>query len=234
MAYEFKSRVRYSEVSRDKKLSLISLIDYMQDCSIFHSEEVGLGVNEMEAMKRIWMLASWNIEIDRYPDLGEDITVATWPYDCKGFFAYRNFVIYGSGGDSCAKANTVWVLVDLETNHPVRPPAELVAKYGMGPKLDMNISAKKIKLNGEFSKLKEFAVQKHQIDSNGHVNNGQYILMARECLPEDFGVKYLKAEYRNAAVNGDIVIPMLREEGGRYTVRLDSTDGKPFAVVEFE
>ena len=35
--YEMKSRVRYSEVGADRKLTLISLIDYLQDCATFHS-----------------------------------------------------------------------------------------------------------------------------------------------------------------------------------------------------
>ena len=42
--YSFDSRVRYSEVSRDGKLSLCSAVHYMQDCAIFHSESVGEGV----------------------------------------------------------------------------------------------------------------------------------------------------------------------------------------------
>ena len=33
--YSFKSRVRYSEVGEDKKLSLNGIINYFQDCSTF-------------------------------------------------------------------------------------------------------------------------------------------------------------------------------------------------------
>ena len=35
--YSFDSRVRYSEVDEDRKLSLTGVINYMQDCSTFQS-----------------------------------------------------------------------------------------------------------------------------------------------------------------------------------------------------
>ena len=42
--YSFKSRVRYSEVGEDKKLSLNGIINYFQDCSTFQSEMLNNGV----------------------------------------------------------------------------------------------------------------------------------------------------------------------------------------------
>ena len=42
--YSFDGRVRYSECDEDGRLSLVSMMNYLQDCSTFHSEatEVGL------------------------------------------------------------------------------------------------------------------------------------------------------------------------------------------------
>lgn len=37
-------RVRYSEVGVDGRLTLHHLINYFQDCSTFHLEDIGLGV----------------------------------------------------------------------------------------------------------------------------------------------------------------------------------------------
>ena len=41
--YEFNSRVRYSEIDHHGTLTLPALINYFQDCSTFHSEDLGLG-----------------------------------------------------------------------------------------------------------------------------------------------------------------------------------------------
>ena len=41
--YSFNSRVRYSEVNSEKELTLPSLLDYLQDCCMFESEDFGVG-----------------------------------------------------------------------------------------------------------------------------------------------------------------------------------------------
>ena len=37
--YDFKSRVRYSEVNSERQLTLPALIDYLQNCCTFQSED---------------------------------------------------------------------------------------------------------------------------------------------------------------------------------------------------
>ena len=69
--YTFDSRIRYSETDETGALSLLGVINYMQDCSTFQSEDIGLGVEYLEKKKRAWLLSSWRIVIDRYPVLGE-------------------------------------------------------------------------------------------------------------------------------------------------------------------
>ena len=45
MKYEFDSRVRYSEVDSRGRLTWPALMDYFQDCSVFQSEMLHLGVD---------------------------------------------------------------------------------------------------------------------------------------------------------------------------------------------
>ena len=68
--YTFDSRIRYSETDETGALSLLGVINYMQDCSTFQSEDIGLGVEYLEKKKRAWLLSSWRIVIDRYPEEG--------------------------------------------------------------------------------------------------------------------------------------------------------------------
>ena len=88
--YTFDSCVRYSETDEDGKLSVTGIIKYLQDCSIFQSEALGIGVEYLKQHDRAWWLSSWQIIIDRYPRLGEKIIIGTWPYDFKGIYGYRN------------------------------------------------------------------------------------------------------------------------------------------------
>jgi hypothetical protein len=45
--YTFESRVRYSECASDARLSLLGLVNYLQDCSCFQSESLGIGIEDM-------------------------------------------------------------------------------------------------------------------------------------------------------------------------------------------
>ena len=52
--YQFESRVRYSEVDSERHLTLPAVMDYLQDCCTFQSEDMNIGVEylaeqEMEA-----------------------------------------------------------------------------------------------------------------------------------------------------------------------------------------
>ena len=82
--YSFDSRVRYSETGENGRLSIRGMIDYMQDCSTFQSEDAGVGVRYFEESHKAWMLSSWRIRILELPRLGDRIRVGTWPTAFKG------------------------------------------------------------------------------------------------------------------------------------------------------
>lgn len=51
MKYSFDSRVRYSEIGEDRHLTLNGIINYFQDCSTFHSESLGVGMDFLSKKK---------------------------------------------------------------------------------------------------------------------------------------------------------------------------------------
>lgn len=48
--YTFTSRVRFSETDENGKLSLAGIMNYLQDCSVFHSEDVGNGTDVLKSV----------------------------------------------------------------------------------------------------------------------------------------------------------------------------------------
>lgn len=231
--YSIDSRVRYSEVGEDKKLTLNSIINYFQDCSTFHSEDLHVGLERMEVEHRIWVLSSWQIVIERYPDLCEEIQVSTWPYDFQGFFGSRNFTLRDKNGKLLAYANSLWSFLDTDTGRPVRVPAEIAGAYTLEEKLDMNYASRKVPMPKDGQTREAFSVKKHHLDTNHHVNNGQYIQMARDYIPGNFPIHQMRAEYKKSALLDDVIYPVVEEKDGCYTVALCDELGKPYAVVEF-
>ena len=150
MAYSFSGRVRYSEIGENGLLTLPGVLNYFQDCSTFQSEEVGLGMEVLKEWKRFWVLSAWQVIVDRYPYLGEEITTSTWAYGFRSFLGMRNFCMETKGGERLAYANTYWTYINAENGLPVKLTERDTAAYGLEPKLDMDYAPRKIKLPGEY------------------------------------------------------------------------------------
>lgn len=230
--YRFDSRIRYSETDEHGRLSLVGIINYLQDCSTFQSEDLGLGIDYLKANQRAWWLSSWQIVIDRYPTLGEDVVVSTWPYDFKGIYGYRNFTIQDKKGNYLVRANSVWFFFDIAEGRPVRVQESDVRGYGSGEeKLDMEYAPRRISVPEAYEIAEPILVVKHHIDTNHHVNNAQYVEIAREILPDDFKIGEIRAEYKKAAVLGDLIMPHISKTKEGYVVSLCDQENVPYAIV---
>lgn len=230
--YCFESRVRYSECDKECKLRLEALLNYFQDASTFQSEELGAGFSYLVPKNLVWVLASWQIVINRFPELGEEVVIGTHPYDFKGFLGSRNFCMMSKSGEVLAQANSLWSMVDFGTMKPVMPPQELLDKYPLEPKLDMDYSGRKIVMGTESVKGEDIVVRKQHLDSNHHVNNAQYVSMAMDCLPENINICQLRVEYKKQAHLGDVLIPYVMTEEGRTVVSLKDESAQVYVNVE--
>lgn len=231
--YTWDGRVRFSEVGEDKRLTLDGVLNYFQDCSTFQSEDLGNGIDALRKINRVWVLSAWQIVVNEYPKLGEKITVGTWPYDFNRFLGSRNFLLKGADGKVLAYANSLWTFLNTENGRPARVDEEIVRLYENEPKYDMEYADRKIELPEKMTDEAPFAVEKHHLDTNHHVNNGQYVQMAGMYLPEDFQIRQMRAEYKKSALPGDVICPRVFKDDEKAVISLNDEKGNPFTVVEF-
>lgn len=230
--YSFQTKVRYSETDETGRMRLDAMVDYFQDCSVFHSESLGLGIGYLKERTLAWVLNAWQIVIETYPRFCDELTVATFPYAFKGFIGYRNFYMENQNGEKIVQANSIWSLVDISQMRPVKPDKEMEEKYTVEPKLDMEYAPRKIELPASCTREQEILVKAHHLDSNNHVNNAQYIRMAMDYIPAGKEIRTLRAEYKKQAVLGDVMIPFIGSKDGKCVAALCDTDEKPYAVIE--
>lgn len=231
--YSFSTKVRYSEVDASLRLTFPSIINYFQDCSIFHSEDLGIGIHFLQDAHRVWLLNSWQIKIHRFPQFGEELNVNTWPYDFKSMFGYRNFTLTDKEDNLLVAANSIWVFADTDTGRPVKPDPDYAVRYTLDPPLPMETFSRKIEFPANGTSLSPIPVTVSHLDSNRHVNNGQYVAMASALLPHaDY--RNLRVEYKKAAQLGDTIYPRISEQNDVFTVVLAAEDGSPYAVAEFK
>ena len=131
MIYSFDGRVRYSEIGENGLLTLPGVLNYFQDCSTFQSEEVGLGIKVLKEWKRFWVLSAWQVIVERYPAMGEQIRTSTWAYGFRGFMGFRNFTMDTMEGERLAYANTFWTYINRENDFPVKLTERDTEGYGL-------------------------------------------------------------------------------------------------------
>lgn len=237
--YTFDSRIRYSETDRECRLTLESLLDYFQDCSTFHSEDLGIGIEYLNERNLFWVLVSWQIVIDRYPKLGEKVTVGTFPYAFKGGFGHRNFCMSDEAGNYIAKANSLWILLEKDTLRPGHPTGEMLEKYVVEEKLPMEYAGRRIDIPENGGKEGSITVMPWHLDANNHVNNGQFVRMAMSELTLRAPVVQLRAEYKRQAHLDDVLhtyVGYRKGEAGQniWVVSLQDAQGGVYANVEVE
>lgn len=231
--YTFESRIRYSEIDSEGQLTMAALVNYFQDCSTFQSEDVGVGVDYLRETHLVWVLCFWQIVVERYPMLGERVTIGTQPYDLKGFLGYRNFAMLDEKGGYIAKANSIWSLLNTRTGKFSAVPEIMVERYTMGERLEMEYAPRKIAVPEGGVCQEALTVKRHHLDTNHHVNNQQFLDMAMDFLPEGFRIGQVRAEYKRQAFLNDVLTPYVADADDRIVVKLGDAAGAPYVVAEF-
>ena len=232
--YTYDFRVGFSSSDKDKLMTIPAIIDAFQDCSCFQSDDLGVGFDYVKPLDLVWIINYWEVEILKAPRYGQTLTVGTFPYDFKGFFGYRNFFLR-DGDEYIVKANSLWVLMDWKNMRPAKVTQKMAESYVKEQRLDMTYSPRKINIPDDSERIEgePVVITGHYLDSNGHVNNGQYIKIATGSFDITDRILRLRAEYRVQAHLGDTIYPVSYISGDKTIISLNDPDGSAYCVVEF-
>ena len=227
--------VSFSETAPDRMIRITEMIDYFQDVCTRQSEEAGVGLMALRKLGYGWVVSSWQIVVNRYPLLDEKVRVGTAPYQFKGVMGLRNFRMETPNGELLAYANSTWSFIDIEKMTLARIVPEVVNAYELDERMDMDYAPRKIHIPESLAVSEPIEVKYHHLDSNGHVNNGQYVSMAEDLLPEGRRAAQIRVEYRASAHLGDIIMPYVSADSveGKHTVVLADADMNPYVITEF-
>ncbi|MBO4396804.1 MAG: acyl-[acyl-carrier-protein] thioesterase [Eubacterium sp.] len=232
--YTVHDRVSYSRIDSHRMIGIESIIDSMQDCALFHSEDAGLSAAKLAEKNRAWLVSAWHVIFVRRPQMGEYFDMHTWAYKFTGIFGQRNFLMETPDHEVLAYADSRWFFFDSESGKPTRVTPEEIEGYGTEPPYEMDYSvSRKVTYPDSLEKKGEIFVNPSLLDSNRHLNNGQYVRLAVGYLPPDFDTAEFRAEYRNAAHYGDIMHVFAGESDGRFYVVFADAESEPYFISEF-
>ena len=145
----------------------------------------------------------------------------------------RNFLMKTKDGELLATANSLWTLLNFETMKPSMPTKEHLSMYRVEEKLDMEYAGRKIVVGDVGQVMEPVMIRKQHLDSNNHVNNGQYINIASDYLPDGFDIYQIRAEYKKQAHLGDVFVPYVVTEAEKIIVSLRDENGGVYMNAEF-
>ncbi|MGB4703791.1 MAG: acyl-ACP thioesterase domain-containing protein [Candidatus Saccharicenans sp.] len=185
---------------------LSAIMNYLQDAARRHALRERFSVFELAEKGLTWVVSRYHVLIDRYPRLGEKITVSTWASGKYGYYALRDFEMTDAEGKKIAAATSSWMIIEINSRRPVKVeglfPDELVLERRA--------------LEDEFPVLPgierldfktTFRVMFEDLDYNRHVNNVVYSRWAVEGMPREmlFSARPVELEinYRAEAFYGE-------------------------------
>ena len=235
--YSFQSKVRYSECDDTGRLSVVAMVNYLQDASTFQSEELDRGFASLRDRGIAWILANWRIEVDRLPRLGERIEVSTWCYEMTRSHALRRFAITDEAGREVVRADSQWFALDTTSGHVTRVPDDQRAYLSAEPRGDMGPLGRRIRPEGPGTPVSPARVRAHNLDTNHHMNNAQYVMFAAEALGDAVLSRTrgcVSVLYRQMAHLDDLLVPVAYPCERGWDVELTDGSGGTYALVRFQ
>ena len=173
-SYEESFTLRTRDCDMTSKWRLSSILECMQEAAGAHSALLGCGRDDLLKQHIVWVLSRCEIHMNRYPAIGEKITVQTFPMPVRRYFFPRYFVFTDARGELVGRAGSLWLLLDTRTRHML-PPGDVARLIPDNTDLSvpMTLPATVGALQGdEF--VSEYQPLYSDLDVNGHVNNTRY------------------------------------------------------------
>lgn len=172
-----------NECQADHLMRPVAFMHACQEVAELHASENGLGYEWSVANHTIWVEVQGDFRFIRRPEWKETITLRTNTGKASALQAHRFVEMSDKAGKVICQADLHWVLIDVESRRPV--PLKRV---------NLNLEDASPCIIGEpmpampecpLSATAEFTAPRRDVDFNGHINNGAYLIWVLDTLPEE-------------------------------------------------
>ena len=176
--------VTESHADRFGRCRPASLLRFAQDTAGSHCKVLGTDWDTMAAKGIFWAVIRQRLEVTRLPNVGEIVTVKTWPMPTSRVAFPRATVGYDEAGRELFKVISLWVIMDIQSRAMIRPDRSGVNVEGVV--LGSELPAPEGLHFKDLSKETLRSVGFTELDVNGHMNNARYLDWLSDLLPSDF------------------------------------------------
>ncbi len=201
--------VRAYEVDPRGGLTAHALCDWLQEVAGRHAHALGWAVHELGERGLTWVLSRLHLRLESRPGWGSTVRLETWPVGIQRAFAVRDFRAVDGAGTGVAAATSGWLLLNLASRRPVRPPAELETLAAASPARALADDFAKLPSAADGEPVARFTARFSDLDVNRHVNNAALLRMVLDGVPDGIGDSHspaeLEIEYRAEVLLGDVL-----------------------------
>jgi len=207
MKFQKEYIVRVFECDPSSKLSISSLLNYMQDIAADHTVELNITIPELLKRGLTWMLSRYHIHVVRYPFYHEKTIMKTWIAEHDGMFSIRDFTLESEQGQILARMTSSWVLYDIVNKKIVNVSDTLPLDEHIIHERAIDDSFSKLMLPNTPQYSVDPQIRRLDIDINNHVNNRVTIEWALEPVPDEiiknFNLSEIEITFKSQAFYGD-------------------------------
>lgn len=240
MSYKKEYEVRLEDLGKENLATDIAILKMLEEIAEQNSFEVGYGLENMAETNSAWLLLDWKVEIIKRPKYKEKINVETWSRKMERCYGYRDFEVYNKENEIIAKGTSKWVLVDIEKRRPIRIEESVAEKYAKYNDKGYTVFENEIEkidepLEEELNFVREYTVQRRDIDVNKHMNNIAYLVLAYEMIPDDVyennAFKNIRITYKKELKYREKVNCYYSNKDNKHMITIKTVD-KINAIVE--
>lgn len=215
---ETRYRVRGYDCGYGGPFRPLSLANFFQEAAGDHARVLGVGMEDMFANGRTWMLSRIDVRAEALPSAGDEVVVRTWPGGTDRLFALRYLEMRTPAGELLAGARYEYLIVDMERRKPLRPQGILDPGLicsdpppfpdlspGLGRETAFELDPGAVTPGHGFTRSFDLSVRPRHIDYNGHVNNAYLAEWLCDACPRagTSRLARLKVDFVAEAVEGD-------------------------------
>jgi acyl-CoA thioester hydrolase len=128
-AYRHTLRVSAADIDELGHANNVVWVRWVNEAALAHATQMGMGPEGCRALNSIWVVRRHDVEYLLPAFEGQTIEAFTWPESFRGATSRRR-TLFREGGRVLARAETLWVLLELGSGRPRRVPPEMLAAYG--------------------------------------------------------------------------------------------------------
>ena len=201
--------INYSDVDSKLRCRISSIINFICDIGTNQSEVLGDTIESLKKKNIAWVFYKYDIKIYKYPMYREKISITTETFGFRKFYAYRNYLIKNEKGEVLGETMAIFFLIDIEKRRAIRIPKDEYELYDIGGNLKEDIKMDQVRVSDVEENIKEYEVRYRDIDSNGHVNNVNYVEWAIESVPlhvaKNFTIGRVKVVFERETKYGESI-----------------------------